>query len=139
MSHPRSIARAAVRAALEGSGDLTGVTVFRSWQQAMSSDALPAIGVITPRETSDGLTGDEMSRTMTLVVAYRDEGGDDLEDSLDDVSAVIEPLVLNVLSGSELYGLDSTDIEISGEGERPTGLLTLTFSATRYAPEGLPA
>lgn len=128
--------RAAVRAALEDSADLSGVTVYRSWSNSIGRDELPAIGVATPRETARGATGNSVDRETTLNVQYVQSGGDDLDDHLDEISAVIEPLVLSTLAGFELFDLNSTDIEISGEGETLTGRLTLTFSATRFTQEG---
>lgn len=139
MTHPRSVMRANIRAALDASAALAGVKVYRSWAHAMGRDDVPAIGVFTPRERSQLATGSQVDRTTDIAVMYRTEGGDDLDDHLDAISAVIEPLVLGVLAnGHDLYGLDTTDIEINGTGEALTGNLTLTFSAVRYAPEGQP-
>lgn len=136
MSHPRSALRAAVRAALSASDDLPGVTVYRSWSNSLGRADVPAIGVATPGERVRGSTGAQVDRDTALIVQYVQQGGDELDDHLDDVSAVIEPLVLGALSMSDLFEITSTDIEISGEGEVLTGRLTLTFSATRYTPEG---
>lgn len=136
MSHPRSKMRADVRAALAVSADLVGVTVYKSWAHSIGKETVPAIGVATPSERVRGSTGNSVDRDTALVVQYAQAGGDDLDDTLDDVSAVIEPLVLEALSGFALYELSNTDITIDGEGERLIGRLTLTFSATRYTPEG---
>lgn len=138
MPHPRAALRTAVRDALTGSADLAGVKVYRSWAHALGREDAPALGVFTPRERTQGATGREVDRTTDIVVMYRAEGGDDLDDHLDDISAVLEPLVLGVLAGFQLYGLDTTDIEINGDGEKLTGNLTLTFSAVRYTAEGQP-
>jgi hypothetical protein len=128
--------RAQVRAALEASPDLAGVKVYRSWAQSLGKANVPAIGVATPRETVRGATGSSVDRDTALIVQYVQTGDDELDDHLDVVSAVIESVVLGVLSGFELFEITSTDIDISGEGETLTGRLTLTFSATRYTPEG---
>tara|TARA_R110002020_G_scaffold474099_2_gene704503 strand:- start:6446 stop:6871 length:426 start_codon:yes stop_codon:yes gene_type:complete len=136
VSHPRSDMRAQVRAALEASPDLAGVKVYRSWAQSLGQTNLPAIGVATPSERTRGATGNSVDRDTALIVQYVQTGDDELDDHLDDISAVIEPLVLEALSGFELFEITSTDIEISGEGETLTGRLTLTFSATRFTPEG---
>ena len=138
MPHPRSTLRASVRAALETSPDLIGVRVYRSWAHAVGRDDVPALGVFTPRERAPGATGNQVDRATDIVVMYRAEGGNDLDDHLDDISAVIEPLVLGVLAGFQLYGLDTTEIDINGDGEKLTGSLTLTFSAVRYTAEGQP-
>lgn len=138
MPHPRSLMRAAVRAALEASPDLVGVRVYRSWAHAVGRDDVPALGVFTPRERAQGSTGNQVDRATDIVVMYRAEGGNDLDDHLDDISAVIEPLVLGALAEFQLFGLDTTDIDINGDGEKLTGSLTLTFSAVRYTAEGQP-
>lgn len=136
MSHPRSDMRATVRAALEGGAGLEAVRVYRSWAHSIGKADAPAIGVATPSERVRGSTGNSVDRDTTLIVQYVQTGADDLDDHLDDVSALIEPLVLGALADYELFELTSTDIDISGEGEALTGRLTLTFSATRYTPEG---
>jgi hypothetical protein len=128
--------RAAVRLALESAAGLAGVRVYRSWAHSLGKSDAPAIGVATPRETVRGATGGSVDRDTALIVQYVQTGGDELDDHLDDVSAVIEPLVLGVLSGFDLFEITSTDIDISGEGETLTGRLTLTFSATRFTQEG---
>jgi len=136
VSHPRTEMRAAVRAALEASDQLVGVTVYKSWSNALARSSLPSIGVATPGERVRASTGNSVDRETTLIVQYVAAGGDELDDHLDDVSALIEPLVLGTLSDFELFEISSADIEISGDGETLTGRLTLTFSATRFTPEG---
>lgn len=137
MSHPRSDMRSRVRAALAASSDLPGVTIYRSWAHSIGRTQTPAIGVATPGERVRGSTGNSVDRDTALVVQYAATGGEDLDDHLDDISAVIEPLVLGALAGSDLFEITATDIEISGEGEVLTGRLSLTFSATRYTREGV--
>ncbi|MEP5730368.1 MAG: hypothetical protein ABJL67_13485 [Sulfitobacter sp.] len=139
MSHPRSEMRRSIRDALVASVGMAGVRVFKSWSHSVGREDVPAVGVFTPREITRGGTGDSVDRTTTIVVLYRAEGGDDLDDDLDDISAVIEPIVLDALADFQLFALDETDIEINGEGEKRQGRLTLTFSAERYTPEGTPS
>lgn len=134
--HPRAAMRAAVRSALGSSPALAGVTVYKSWSHSVGSFDVPAVGAFTPMERTRGATGNQVDRTTTLSVQYRAEGGDDLDDHLDDISAVIEPLVLDVLAEFQLFGLDTTEIEISGDGDVRVGMLILTFSAERYTAEG---
>lgn len=138
MRHPRSQIRATVRDALRAAPGLDGVTVYTSWRHALDVGGLPGVGVFTPRERSKAGTGNSTDRTTDIVVIYRATGGDDLEDHLDDISAIIEPIVLGELSGFALYELSLTEIDINGEGEALTGNLTLTFSAERYTAEGAP-
>jgi hypothetical protein len=136
VSHPRSEMRGAVRVALAALPGLTGVTIYRSWAQSIGGADLPAIGVATPRETVRGATGNTVDRQTDLVVQYIQAGGEDLDDHLDDISALIEPVVLEALADFELFEMTSTDVDISGDGERLVGRLSLTFTATRYTPEG---
>ncbi|UWQ77609.1 hypothetical protein K3725_09765 [Leisingera sp. S132] len=139
--HPRSVLRKALRDAVSAAPEFSGVTVLKAWVNNVDPKALPAFGVFTPRELSRKSDATQVLRATDVVVQYRCEGIEDLEDNLDDVSALIEALVLPVLAdhGEGDHQLESTDIDMSGEGSRRIGKLNMTFRAVRFTPEGLPA
>jgi hypothetical protein len=137
--HPRSIIRRDVRAALVADVYFTGWTVLKSWGQSIDTDTLPAVGVFTPREQVRRGAVNQVTRDTDVAIQARRQGGDDLEDALDDDSEKIETLVLGVLGALAVseYELTSTDIDINHDGAQRVGRLNMIFRATRYTPEGL--
>ncbi|UWQ59964.1 hypothetical protein K3722_07490 [Leisingera caerulea] len=129
-----------VRAAIEGGAGFAGITVLVSWAQSVDAETLPVLGVFTPRERSRKASSTDVLRDTDVAVQLRRAGGDELEDLLDDDSALIEALVLPVLAahGAGDHQLELTDIEISGEGARRIGKLNMTFRAARFTSEGSP-
>lgn len=140
MTHPRVAYRAAIRAAFEVAPGLAGVTVVKAWRFPRDTDGLPAIGVATPRERVDGSTGSSVDRVVEIAVVLKVVGGDDLEDTLDAYSEVIEAEVIDVLAALDpqppLYGLTTIDTSIEADANQRVGHLDMRFEATRFADEG---
>lgn len=138
--HPRGILRRDVRAAIEADAGFAEAKVLVSWAQKVDADSLPVLGVFTPRERSRKIASTDVLREADVAVQLRRAGGDELEDQLDDDSALLEALVLPVLAahGAGDHQLELTDIDISGEGARRIGKLNMTFRASRFTREGVP-
>ncbi|MVO14811.1 hypothetical protein [Parasedimentitalea huanghaiensis] len=139
--HPRSKLRKDVRDAVVAEPGFSGLTVLAAWASSIDPETLPALGVFTPREVSRKADATSVLRATDVAVQYRCQGGDDLEDSLDNISVQIEALVLPVLAeiGAGDHQLETTDIDISGDGARRVGKLNMIFRVARFTPEGLPA
>ncbi len=128
--HPRSEIRTVLRTMLAHS--FPTWTVLRAWTQNIDPSALPAVAVFTPRETQrqDGVRS--YSAETEVFVQMRRSGGDDLEDTLDDDSTLIECCVMPVLLEIDEHAqLVSTDIDIGTEGEHRIGKLNMAFRTMR--------
>lgn len=122
---------------------VTGLPIFddwtqlRSWGHSLDPEALPVVGVITPSERAEGLTGEELRRSTTFVVHFAMTGGDNLEDDLDDYSDMVEAVVYAALRDRDmpLFQIESAEFDIKDAGGKRMGSATLTFSETRFSPE----
>lgn len=138
MPHYRAGYRAAVRAAMAGSAQFDGFTVMSAWAQNIDADTLPVFGVATPHEGKQREAEDSSARDTTVKVAVKRTGGDDLEDVLDDDSAIVEQLVLAVLDTDDAPCLlTDTQIELDGGGARRIGTLIMNFTVTAWLAEPL--
>ncbi|WP_243612931.1 hypothetical protein [Shimia aestuarii] len=142
MTHFRGRLRAAIRSALEAeSASFGGLTVLKSWGQDVDDKALPAAGVFTPSEPSRLSSTDDLYRETVLVIQLKREGGDDLEDLLDDDSDRIDGIVIGVLAEFpgeiiDSFHLANTTLEIEGAGAKRIGKLMMDFRVFRMTKEG---
>ena len=127
--HYRKALRAAVRAAIEAHADLSEFTFKSAWSQNMDRSEYPVIGVATPQETKDVIAQNVSERTTRLQVAAKIEGGDTLEDELDDLSELLERLVITTLQTDQIeVDLRDTEMPIDGSAGDREGLLLMTFA-----------
>lgn len=139
MTHKRQDYRDAARAALTGAPEMAAYTSFPAWVQNVDIKALPAFTVLTPFERTSRSTARDVNRASDVVVIAKLLGGDDLEDLMDDLSAVIEREVLPALDDLCEYAvLAETDMKIDGAGEKRVATLTMRFEAVRYTAAGQP-
>lgn len=136
MPHYRSGYRAAVRAALGAHPGFADVTVMRVWPGSVDVHTLPVLGVVTPNEPTSRDSQKSTTRRTLLQVVLRRVGGDDVEDRLDEDSAVIEALVYGALRGSELKcQLEDTSVVAHTQAESIVGTLIMSFRVQSWQPE----
>jgi len=137
--HPRAQLRADLRAVIEGEARFSGFADHRALPRNVGADQCPLFYVATPRERVTPDSGDDMSRRPEIMVGLRRVGGDELEDVLDEDSAVLEPLILAVLRGvnDNDYGLDMVEVDVLADGSPRIGRLDMVFRLARYTKEGV--
>ena len=136
MAHQRKIIREAVAAQLVGK---TGAAarVFETRLVPYRRLELPALAVYTKSESVDPASADtsprELRRNLQLVVEGAVKLGEDVDDALDQLALEVE----RAMDADRYFGgaagesvLTSTDTGISEEGDRPIGILILTYAVT---------
>lgn len=137
MRHYRAAWRQAVEAALLAHPRFRDAIAVRPWNQNLSAEELPAITVQTDREEITRLTKTTMRRTCTIMVRVWRRDDDRLDETLDDDSAVIEPVALAALSPL-VWDLDATETTVMFDGQTRVGMLAVTFTVMRNTPIGDP-
>lgn len=136
MPHYRSVFRSAVRAAIAAHPRFTGVTVLKVWPGSVDAATLPVLGVLTPNEPSAQDTQTSVVRRTVLQIALRREGGDDIEDILDEDSALIEALVIGALRSREVRCvLEETSLVSHSQSRAYVGTLVMSFRVQTWQPE----
>lgn len=134
--HFRGQMRQDLRQALSDSSDFQEWTVLKSWGQNLSDENLPAVGVFTPRETTQRFDADGPQHSTIVVIQARLRGNDDLEDLMDDAGDLLAEVALPVLeNAADEADLTETALDVSGEGSARIGKIELMFRVTRYAEE----
>ena len=138
MSHRRAGIRAVVRSALAAAPRFASFKEVTLWQAKVDAETLPIYGVATPSETKDHDAQNSAERVITVIVAIKRRGLDELEDLLDDNSDAVEALALSALRGAGIEAqLDRTDVTIEGAADKRVGTLTQTFRAFVQTDEPL--
>lgn len=109
-----------------------------AWARNIDDKALPVYAVATPNETNqiDGLESSERGTTVMTVIKIK--GGDEIEDTLDELSSVVEKMVVPVLAiGGRPCLLTDTETAVDGGGDRRIGTLTMKFAVTTWLAEPL--
>jgi hypothetical protein len=143
MTHPRRKIREATKAAIVGAGTALADRVWPSREPPVNVEAVlmqeGPVGLIYTRrdrklENSPSGSGWEW-RSCELFVELTVAGGDVLDDKLDDLAEVIEPII----DGLEIPGMPSaeirhieTEIETSQEFEMPVGGALLRYEAKYF-------
>lgn len=136
MAHYRTTFRNAARAALAAHPHFQGVTILKVWPGSVDAATLPVIGVLTPQEPSEPDTQTSCTKRTLLQIALRREGGDNIEDHLDDDSALIEALVLTALRSPEVaVKLEDTSIVSHSQSRAFVGTLVMSFRVQTWQPE----
>lgn len=128
MSHYRSEYRAIARAALAAHPRFADVTIFRVWPGSVDDATLPVMGVLTPQESCEADTQKTTTRRTLMQVALRCAGGDEIEDMLDEDSALIEAIIIAALRRPDLRcALEETSIVSNSQGYAFVGTLVMGF------------
>lgn len=131
MAHHRTDLRQAAVLALADDARIGRYTFVKAWVMAADDQMQPVWTVATPREQSGSAAKDTLSRVVSLVVALKRSGGEDIEDDLDLDAAAIEAAVWPAIEPLCLHAeLDQTDTKLAGEGSRREGSVEVRFACT---------
>jgi len=118
---------------------LTGLTTTGSAvnnSRVYDHAVLPCISVYTlSEEVEESLeSAGKQFRSLSVMVEIRAKAADNLEDTLDTISSEVETAIFangdQTLSGKcKFFDFEGSDIELSGDAERPFGLMTMRFVA----------
>lgn len=143
MSHVRKQIREAVVSAVTGL-TTTGSNVFEARIFNFNPSNLPALIVSTPSETSfpnSFPTPRPIERDLeVLIVGYARENSN-LEDKLDLIAKEVETALASDLTLGGLckdLSLSSTKSELTGEGQKPLGIIQLVFNCRYMTKENAP-
>ena len=132
MSHARQKIRDAVVTLV------TGLTVFATRLYNLEpSEDLPGLVIYTKNESSErsDFSPNNYSRELEVIIEGYAETNSLVENVLDTISLEVEnvmganPLLSNTATTSEL---NATEIEFDVMGEKPIGIIRLTYSVTYY-------
>lgn len=132
--HVRKQLRDAVVTALTGLAT-TGANAFGARVYPLQDAELPALRIFTNAEQANAETihlPTLVGRVLELVVEGVAKATADLDDTLDAIAKEVETaLAPGVVVGSKTIALvyGGCDIELSGEGEKATGSISMRFEA----------
>ena len=119
----------------------TGSNVYQSRVYPLENINLPALIIYTKSETSEPIvigTNRVMSRELSVIVEGYVKATSNFDDTIDTISKEVEAAIAadRTLDGlSKDCYLESTEIEYTGEGEKPLGYVSLTFITNYYVQE----
>jgi len=122
----------------------TGSNVYQSRVYPLENINLPALVIYTKSETSEPIvigTNRVMSRELSVIVEGYVKATSNFDDTIDIISKEVEAAIAadRTLDGlSKDCYLESTEIEYTGEGEKPLGYVSLTFITNYYVQETNP-
>jgi len=136
--HARAALRQSVRDAVLAHDRFADFSLLRRWSANIDAQTLPAVLVATPEEQPRRVAVGQVNRLTDLRVSLRRLGGDDMDDVLDEDSAVLETIVLPLLEQVAPGEFDLTLIEtkVNEEANKSLGMLDMTFSLVRRTAEG---
>ena len=144
-NHLRRQIRESVATAVTGLAT-TGANVFQSRIYPTQASELPALLIHTRSEDSQPLTihgPKALERTLQLAIVAVAKSVADLDDVLDGICKEVEVAVENWsvagLGGiaASIY-LVSTEVEMTGEGEKPAGIATMTYELSYFTQANAP-
>lgn len=143
MSHARTQIRQAVVALLNGNTE-AGNRVFSSRVHPLDDAKLPALLVYTPQENI-GERSMQRPRTQQRQLQLAVEGylkaRGDIDAEADALALEVEQMIAAdpTLAGLvKDISLESTATQLSGEGEKPVAVITLTFAVLYCVKENAP-
>lgn len=135
MSHYRSEYRATARTALAAHPRFADFTIFKVWPGSVDDATLPVLGVLTPQEPCEPDTQKTTTRRTLMQVAVRRLGGDEVEDTLDEDSGIIEAIIIAALRRPDLRCvLEETSIVSNSNGHSNVGTLVMGFRLQSWRP-----
>jgi hypothetical protein len=136
-NHIRRQLREAVAAAVTGL-TTTGANVFQWPAYALQDANLPALRVSATDSSSqvESIHAPALiSRIVEVIVEGVAKANADLDDTLDDIAKEVESALgpgVTVSSKTVQLGYTGCEIEVSGDGEKPTGTIRMRFETTLY-------
>ena len=122
----------------------TGSNVFQSRVYPLETGNLPALIVYTKNEANELLEmGSQrtLQRNLSLVIEGYAKGTANTDDTVDTIAKEVEVAMASDITFGGLAldsFLETTEIEYNGEGEKPVGIITLTFSINYTSTENAP-
>lgn len=120
---------------------IIGTNVYKTRVYPLANNKLPGLCIYTGSESSEAVT---LTRPRTklrilevFVEAYATATAD-LDDALDDICVEVEEaLALDVTRGGKAKDtvVTATEMEFSGEGDKPVGVARMTVTVTYMTPE----
>jgi hypothetical protein len=141
MTHARQKIRYAVAAAL-ASIPATANRIYPTKRYSWMSDQLPGIAVYTDSAQVEYLHRDrEQRHSLNLILECAASDPDTLDDDLDDICAAVEVAIeadptFGGLANDAMLASISTLTDAGGE--RPVGILRLTYTVTYVTPAANP-
>jgi hypothetical protein len=142
-NHVRRQIREAVATAVTGLAT-TSTRVFQSRVYPLEAADLPCLMVWTLSETAEPTTIHAprlLMRVVSLQIMAIAKATSDLDDTLDGICKEVEIALANAVSLASLcksVTLTSTEIELAGTSEQPTGRATMVFDVDYYVAENAP-
>ena len=132
-NHVRRQIRERVATTLTGLAT-TGSKVFQSRVYPLTANNLPGLLVYTTSESSDpDVMGaqPQLERELNLVIEGYAQTTSNLDDVMDEIAKEIEVAMaadttINALAKDSF--LTDTEIQLTGEGEQPIGMVTMNFT-----------
>lgn len=142
--HVRRQIREAVAARVTGLA-ATASRVFQSRVYPLEATDLPGLLISTKSESvaeMDLVANPLLERQLVMLVEAVAQATADLDDTLDEICRQVEVAIATSsvaqLGGAKAIVLESTEIELSSEGEQPIGRATMQYRATYYTRETAP-
>lgn len=137
MTTNRKIIRGEVKKAILHCVNFAGSNVFTSRARKLDSHEMPAILIYTPDEKVSiyNASPREYRRVCTLKIDIAAEGGDEVEDAIDDYAKLVEQAIIDhdTLGGTvDDIALTSVESECLADGEKTVGGISLSFEVTYY-------
>lgn len=142
-NHVRRQLREAVAAAVT-SLTTTGARVFQSRVYALQDAELPGLRVFTRSEeaTVESIHSPTLvGRVILVAVEGVAKANADLDDTLDLISKEVETALasgVTVAGRNVQLGYTGCETELSGEGEKPTGTISMRFEARLFNTANTP-
>jgi len=119
--------------------------VYASRLYPVNDSEYPGLCVYTGDEEVESVeisgSGNTQQRTVDLIVEGFDKASGGLDDRLDSIAAEVETVIFTDPYFSDLAKsceLASVVTEMTDEGEKPIGIITLTFRVMYFTIEGAP-
>lgn len=136
MSHLRTELRNAVATTVTGLAS-TGSRVYKSRIYPIEAAKLPCLAVYVQAETIEQSTigSQKKMRNVELIIECAASATADLDATLDSICNQVEVAMANNrnLNGLALEVLlESTQIDLNGDGEKPVGIAKMTYRAIGF-------
>lgn len=131
----RSDYRTAARAALAAVPRFADMTILSAWAGTIDPETLPVMGIVTASDQMRPSSSGQFEHETLLQVIIKRQGGDDLEDTLDDDDAAIIQAVMGaIMTRATPCWPTSMTQNLNGDGRQRIGTLVRDFRITSWRP-----
>lgn len=139
MSHARQLIRKAVQAALIAENTAAGTRVFSTRMVPWETTDLPAVAIYTLNEPIDAESRNnsprKLWRNLELKIEAQVIADANVEDVIDDLAVQLERAMNRDYTFGQTASdsiLTNTEVNVEVIGERPVGVLELTYDVVYY-------